>query len=223
MINANEQLHTIESILSQAKTNQSGLYRLWFFYGGFLLLSTVFGYFAVFSVGRDFFFFLGNIILPILLAVSFFIIFCKEKRTANKYYLGCLAFWGIPAVALPVFAVIIRVAAVLFAAGAGADILSRLADVERMTENLFLCLCLLLCAFLLKKRWIAVMALVSLFLLIVLYTTENVFFFSLVPSVTVSGSGVLHHLLKIIGYFTAAFLLKKKIKDERSGHSANGS
>jgi len=222
-MNANEQLHTIESILSQAKTNQPGLYRLWFLYGGFLFLSVVFGYLAAFSVGREVFSFLGNIVLPILLAVSFFVIFCKEKRTANKYYLGCLAFWGIPTVALPIFAVIMRVAAVLFAAGAGADILSRLVDVERVTENLFLCLCLLLCAFLLKKRWIVVVALVSLFLLTVLYTTENVFFFSPVPSVTVSGSALLHHLLKVTGYFTAAFLLRKKIKDERSGHSANGS
>ncbi len=222
-----ENFEMMKNTLAQAQTNYTGLYRLWLLYGALNLFSALSGYLGVHLImngaqgaGR-LLMLLQELVIPVVLVVFYLMIFRRESRIANKYYLSCLALWGVPAVALPVFTEILKTVLGLLRPSGLSDILGRINDAGFLINMFLLCLCCMICSYLLNKKWMMLIGLILLFAYLTLNAFSDLSGFSIAlkyqaeSSVSLSFSGLFYHVLMVFGYLVAALAVKTISGKER--------
>ena len=225
---AAESFDVIRHTLAQAKTNYCGLYQFWLLFSGINLLAAVLAYKGELLVNPT----LDaaeSILTPLLRTASFLMIFLRERRISNKYYVGSLALWGIPALAIPVFSLFIRLGLLVFASDntSNAEALRRLSDNRFAANMLLLCFGCILCAFVLNRKSLALAGLGVLLSYWILDILTNAGLLSIqvvLPgghTAAVSVSALFYHLCMVFGYLAAALVLRTSIK--RSCDHSNGS
>lgn len=226
---AAENFDLIQKTFVQAKNDYTGLALFWLIFSGINLLSAVLDYAGAFA-RNPWVDYLGNIIPPLLIILSFFLIFRKEGRITNRYYLGCLAIWGIPAVLLPVFGLAVRLCTGIFPIenNAAAQVLRRAADHQALLNMLLLCSCFIICAVLLNKKWLSV---VGATVLLLSWSLDLLDSAGLLNFVVRTASGVIatvsvpllfSHFCMVFGYLSAALLLRAEMKKSSTVFSGSG-
>ncbi len=215
-----ENFEMMKNTLAQAQTNYTGLYRLWLLYGALNLFSALSGYLGVHLImngaqgAGELLMLLQGLVIPVILVVFYLMIFRRESRIANKYYLSCLALWGVPAVALPVFTGALKIALCFLRPSGLSDILGRISDADFLINMFLLCLCYMICSYLLNKKWMILIGLVLLFVYLTLNFFSDLSGFSVTlkyqaeSSVSLSFSGLFYHVLMVFGYLAAALVVK---------------
>ncbi len=212
----------MKDTLAQAKTDYSGLYKLWLIYGILNTAAVLFGYLGTFLIMNSLqllgqaLILLQNLAVPILLIVYYIKIFKRDNCTANKYYLSCLALWGIPAVAMPVFTIILKGGAVLlFSPGIlSNEILGKLNSFSFLLNMFLLCLCYIICAFVLNRKWIALIGLAVLFVYLGLDVFADMgsfrieFAYRAGSYINFSLSSVFYNASIVLGYLAAGLMVK---------------
>lgn len=225
----------IRQTVAQAKTDHTGLPFFWVIYGAAGLFAGLCNHFgSLFLLDGAFVLLgqllstLGAVVLPVAVMAGFLAVFLRERRTANKYYLSCLCFWGIPAVAVPVLGAVLRGVAFLLPTDGRALAFQQLSAMQMTAAVLFFCLCTIACALLLRHGWIAVIGLLAVFVYGLLAVLDG---FALLQlewrhaegfSVRFSVYGLFAALVVPIGYLIVGALTMRNIRRERTAASEHG-
>lgn len=225
----------IRQTVAQAKTDHTGLPFFWVIYGAAGLLAGLCNHFgSLFLLDGAFVFLgqllstLGAVVLPVVVMAGFLAVFLRERRTANKYYLSCLCFWEIPAVAVPMLGAVLRGMAFLLPSDGRASAFQQLSAMQMTAAVLFFCLCTIACALLLRHGWIAVIGLLAVFVYGLLAVLDG---FALLQLewrravgfyVHFSAYSLFATLAVPVGYLIVGALTMRNIRRERMAASEHG-
>lgn len=110
---------------------------------------------------------------PLLLVFSFLMVYRREKKHSNRYYLGMIGVWGFMAGVIPAMAALVDLIRFFAAAGHGSGDASQMRGslfMESISSILLLSIFLVICGYLLQKRVFMILAILNLFCYMVLET-----------------------------------------------------
>ena len=221
----------MKDTLSQAKTDYRGLYQFWFIYGALNLCSYGFARLAA-SFPENFLIAIlyaaENLLSSLLLIIFYIKIFRREYKTANRYYVSCISMWGIPAVIMPVLSYLLSLGLFIFQPDLwiSGRIKTNLWDLNYMMDILLICLCFIICAYILEKKWLIVVGAATLiaYLTLRILTEFNITVITFTMengnTSTTYIAPLFCQICTIVGYFFAAFMVRRAIK--KRGDVANG-
>ncbi len=216
-----ENVQEKEEMGMQAET---GFCQLWAIYGGLQVFSALFGYLGVLFIMSpaqriwQFFMLFQGAVIPAILAACYVFLFKRGGFSASRDSRLCLALWGIPAAVLPVLVAAVKTAMILFPPSAlyAENIARRIEEAGFLIDILLLCLCYIICSWLLRRKGMALAGLALLAVYLVLNVFSDLEWFSITfpyqggSRVHLAFSELFYYLSMIFGYLAAALIVRKR-------------
>ncbi|HZK27299.1 MAG TPA: hypothetical protein VFD00_07170 [Thermoclostridium sp.] len=206
-------IQTIKKTLESTKSNFEGFYTILLLYGVFrlalfIIASPMILFFRNSMNHRflPFIIFLINILISVSILIIYIKIFKGEKDVSNKYYLSCMATWGIIAVVLPFIMIAVRCGIILFLPSEFTlGTMSKLAEFNMLINIMLVTFCFIICSILTNKKWLTGISLLILFVFLLL---DIVFYNTMKVNGTLAVY-IFYNVVTTVGYIILAYVLKR--------------
>lgn len=218
-----EDIEEIKNTIECSKRKLTGFYKLFFAYGilqGLMLLLNLLGIFIWGQNGIAAYFNLGVEMAGAVAVTGIFVkIYWDEKDTSNKYYLSSISIWGMIAVAVPFLLFAARLVIIASGKDMALEALPALANYKMVIHMLLVCAAMISVAYVIDKRWMAVLAIIVLFAYILAGLFSQEFFYIPVKSIQiqVNIAEIFYYAANTLGYIGLGFLLLRQ--EKKNGNS----
>ncbi|MDR2888636.1 MAG: hypothetical protein LBV33_02215 [Lachnospiraceae bacterium] len=208
-----EDINMIKSTMENTKINFSGTYWLCFIRGTYHILSFLVFFISVWNPGTKIILF-TNPVLIIGMFIGFIIIYNSEKKHTNRFYLSFLSIWGIIVIAIPTMIFLIRIINYFYFRNDSVNLI--LLVISSFTNALLFCICIIIYAFLIKKKYPIFLSLGILFTYLFVSTCLNnvglPFNTALSNDTTLLLASIFTFIFIDVGYILLGFALMKRSK-----------
>lgn len=219
-----ENINTIKHTIENSKTHESNLYRLFLFYGIYNLILFLINIATLFNVIPVNIAALSSLFILASLFIFYIRIYIAEKNSSNKFYLTFLNIWIILSLPLDIiFFGIELIAHTSLINGSEFDYLS-FTSVQYYSNMLLFSICLILCAYLLKRKYLILLSIISITIYLLIDTCfKNIGFISPYSNgnVQINFNSAYHILVVTLGYIVLGLYLKynRRLPHESKQHS----
>ena len=137
-------------------------------------------------------------------------VYNREKKTNNRYYIGCINIWGITTVSSPIIFFLVR--CILYNNKNIIKILPKLEDYYLLINIVLFCLAIIITGVVTNKIWILVCSIFYLLSSITLLSISGLNYNIANSKIVVNVNYIINYMTYIIGYVCLAILLWRQGK-----------